>query len=348
MLPIDVTSPITPSEEIRLRHRHLDLKRPQMAFNLKLRSIISSCVRNYLTSSDFIEVETPTLFKSTPEGAREFLVPTRQKGKFYALPQSPQQYKQLLIAGGVERYFQMARCYRDENGRADRQPEFTQIDIEVAYSNPETIKTLIEGMIRNIWETARSFMVDQQQHVHDSSMNDMNIPPLSPKPFETISYDEALSKYGVDKPDRRFGLLIEDISECVSSNTFNVINSIFCKNGNGNSIRAINATGLGDISRKIGDQFQPIANQMKALATERNGPSHGNIVLVRVQQDMSWKSRFTKIVPPTEQININEKMMAKPGDLLLISFGVDYHPCRVLGQIRLHCASLLKVNKLYN
>jgi aspartyl-tRNA synthetase len=225
VLPFQIDDPEAAAkvaEDTRLQFRYLDLRRPEMARNLKLRSKVAIATRQFMDEQGFLEVETPTLFKSTPEGAREFLVPNRREaGTFYALPQSPQQFKQILMVAGVEKYFQLARCYRDEDLRADRQPEFTQVDIEMSFIEREDIYALIEGLLKRVWKTALNIDI--------------------PTPFKRITFEEALNRYGIDKPDTRFGMELVDFTEEFKSSSFKVFSGAIA---NGGVVKALNAKGL--------------------------------------------------------------------------------------------------------
>src|SRR5207237_7254229 len=216
------------NEDLRMTHRYYDLRRPRFARNLRLRHVAAKATRDYLDSQGYVEVETPILSKSTPEGARDFLVPSRMTpGKFYALPQAPQQYKQLLMVAGVERYFQIARCFRDEDGRADRQPEFTQIDIEMAFVGIDDVIRLTEGMVAAAVRDALGIEV--------------------PIPFPRLTYAEAMDRYGTDKPDIRFGLQIVDCSDLVRDSGFQVFTRALEAGG---AVRGLCVPGAGGLSRR--------------------------------------------------------------------------------------------------
>ncbi|DAZ99494.1 TPA: hypothetical protein N0F65_001679 [Lagenidium giganteum] len=313
-LPIQVaTGSEVASEETRLRHRYLDLRRPLLQRNLVVRSQIALATRNFLSEHGFLEIETPTLFKSTPEGAREFLVPTRTKGQFYALTQSPQQYKQLLMVGGLDRYFQLARCYRDEGGRADRQPEFTQIDLEMSFVKQQDILELIEALVKTIWAAADS--------------------PLPAKPFPRMHFREAMHRYGVDKPDTRYGLELQDVSDALRTTEFTLFQNAL--NSPKGVVRAINAKHLArdGFSRKDIDNLEKTAKQFQPKST---------LLVVKVEgEERQWKSSFAKKLS-SEQIDaLNDALDVEAGDVLLFAPGDYDSVTALLGRMRTHAAQLL-------
>jgi aspartyl-tRNA synthetase len=314
VLPFQVDDPEVAAkvnEELRLQYRYLDLRRPEMARNLRLRSKIATATRVYMEDQGFLEVETPTLFKSTPEGAREFLVPSRvHPGQFYALPQSPQQFKQILMVAGVERYFQLARCYRDEDLRADRQPEFTQIDVEMSFIDREDIYNLIEGLLRQIWKTALKV--------------DLRIP------FKRLTYQEALSRYGIDKPDTRFGMELADLTEDFRASTFKVFSAAVA---NGGVVKALNAKGLADATQ---GQIETMTELAKSFGAR-------GLAFIKVENG-EWKSPIVKFFTDAEKEALTQKLGITEGDLILFAADQWLNACEILGRIRLYCADVLKAN----
>ena len=302
------------NEDLRLRYRYLDLRRPAMAEALRARHRAALAVRHYMDEKGFYEIETPVLFKSTPEGAREYLVPSRlNPGKFYALPQSPQQFKQLLMVGGAEKYFQIARCFRDEDLRADRQPEFTQIDIEMSFIQREDIYSLIEGLVQRVWKEVKGADI--------------------PTPFPRVTYREAMETYGTDKPDRRYELKLVDLTDTFRTSSFKVFQSAVAAGG---VVKAFNAKGLAVITT---GQIEDLTNLAK---------SHGakGLAWIKVENG-EWKSPIVKFFSEAEKTALTEKLKLEEGDLIL--FGADHWvaACEVLGLVRIRCAEYLdKLGKL--
>jgi aspartyl-tRNA synthetase len=312
ILPFPVDDPEIASkvnEELRLQYRYLDLRRPEMIRNLRVRSKVAIATRGYMDEQGFLEVETPTLFKSTPEGAREFLVPNRRDpGTFYALPQSPQQFKQILMVGGIERYFQIARCYRDEDLRADRQPEFTQVDIEMSFIDREDIYALIEGLLKKVWKTALNIDI--------------------PTPFKRISFEEALNRFGIDKPDTRFGMELVDFTEEFRASTFKVFSGTIA---NGGVIKAINARGLAGATQ----------GQLETMTETAKGFGAKGLAYIKVENG-EWKSPIVKFFSEAEKAALTSKLAIQEGDLILFAADQWLNACEILGKIRLYCADVLK------
>lgn len=274
-------------EQLRLRYRYLDLRKERMRDNLVLRHQVVKFIRDYLAGKDFLEIETPILFKTTPEGARDYLVPSRvHTGEFYALPQSPQQLKQLLMVAGVERYFQIARCFRDEDSRGDRQPEFTQLDLEMSFVHREDIMQLTEDLFTRLVAT----VVPEKK--------------LLRSPWPRLRYQEAMDRFGKDNPDLRFGMELRDISDLARGSGFKVFESVAEKNGH---VRGLNAPGLGDYSRRQIDELTDYVAQFGAKG----------LAYIAYTPDGEMRSSFAKFLQPKVLDEIKNRLQGKSGDLLL-------------------------------
>ena len=293
-------------EELRLKYRYLDLRRPDIQRNLILRSKIAILTRQFLAEEGFLEIETPTLIKSTPEGARDYLVPSRvHPGSFYALPQSPQLFKQLLMCSGYDRYFQLARCYRDEDLRADRQPEFTQIDMELSFVDVEDVLDVNERLLHKLFKELLNVEI--------------------PLPIQRMTWQEAMDRFGSDKPDLRFGMELKNVSEVVKDCEFVVFKNAL---ENGGSVRGINAEGEGGMPRK----------KIDALVEFAKGYGAKGLAYIAIHEDGSLKSSFAKFMTEEQMDALVKAMDGKPGDLLLFAADKNKVVWDVLGALRLEIA----------
>ena len=300
-------------EELRLKYRYLDLRRPDLQRNLMIRSRVAILTRKFLAEEGFLEIETPTLIKSTPEGARDYLVPSRvHPGEFYALPQSPQLLKQLLMCSGYDRYFQIARCYRDEDLRADRQPEFTQIDMELSFVDVEDVLDVNERLLKTLFKEICDY--------------DLQLP------IQRMTWREAMERFGSDKPDLRFGMELKNVSDTVKDCQFVVFKGAL---ENGGSVRGINAEGQGAMPRK----------KIDALVEYAKGFGAKGLAYLAIQEDGSYKSSFAKFMTEEELEALVRAMDGKPGDLLLFAADKDKVVFDVLGNLRLELARQLDLLK---
>ena len=298
------------NEDLRLTHRFLDLRRPEMAANLRLRHRVTKSIRDVLDTEGFWEIETPILSKSTPEGARDFLVPSRlTPGSFYALPQAPQQYKQLLMVGGVDKYFQIARCFRDEDLRADRQPEFTQVDIEASFVKAADLQELIEKMFLRIFRESRGVEI--------------------PVPFPRMTHADAMNCFGSDKPDTRFGMEISDVGDVFRESQFKVFRGAL---DSGGVVKAINAKGFASITT---GQIEELTGMAKTAGAK-------GLAFIKVENG-EWKSPIVKFFSESEKATLSERLGMEEGDLVLFGADAWETACTVLGRVRLRVAEIQKL-----
>ena len=307
--PLDDAGGDKVNEDLRLTYRYLDLRRPKMRRNLRVRHQAAKAIRDYFDAQEFIEVETPALFKSTPEGAREYLVPSRiHPGQFYALSQSPQQFKQILMVAGVERYFQIARCFRDEDLRSDRQMEFTQVDVEASFVTREDVYALFEGMLKKVWKDVLGTDIAT--------------------PFPRMQFTDAMNRYGVDKPDLRFGLEIRDFSETFKASAFKVFQGTVASGG---VVKALNAKGLADLTQGELKSLEEIAKSLGAKG----------LAFIKVEGG-EWKAPIVKFFSEAEKEALTRSLEVADGDMVFFAAAPWEKACAILGRIRLEAAALLQ------
>ena len=314
--PIEANSKT--KEELRLKHRYLDLRRPDLQGNIIMRSEVVNKIRNFLADEGFLEIETPILMKSTPEGARDYLVPSRvHPGNFYALPQSPQLYKQLLMCSGYDRYFQIAKCFRDEDLRADRQPEFTQVDMELSFVDVEDVLDVNERLLKKVFEDTIGVEVSL--------------------PLPRITWQDAMDRFGSDKPDTRFGMELQNVSDVVAGCGFSVFTGAL---ENGGSVRGLNAKGQAGMPRK----------KIDALVEFAKGYGAKGLAYLAINEDGTYKSSFAKFMTEEELAKLVEAMGGQPGDLLLFAADKNKVVWDVLGALRLELAKTMELidNSKYN
>ena len=308
--PFPIEDKVEVAEETRLKYRYLDLRRPRLQRNLVLRHQVAKEVRNYFDRLGFLEIETPMLFKSTPEGARDYLVPSRlNPGHFYALPQSPQLLKQILMVAGFDRYFQIVRCFRDEDLRSDRQPEFTQIDVEMSFVTVHDIQRMMEGLMAHIFEKILGMTLEL--------------------PFPILTYDEAMNRYGVDKPDIRFGMELRDITQILKDSSFKVFRDALEAKG---IIKAINVKGGGGFSRK---EIENLTHFVYAYGAK-------GLISAKVSES-GWQSPVQRFLTREEMKAVEEKLEAVPNDLLLFIADAPKVVNQALANLRLHLAQKLRL-----
>ncbi|MGD9411750.1 MAG: aspartate--tRNA ligase [Desulfobacterales bacterium] len=306
--PFLIEDEIDASETVRLKYRHLDLRRSEMQKNLILRHQLTAAVREYLNKNGFLDLETPVLTRSTPEGARDYLVPSRvNPGQFYALPQSPQIFKQLFMISGFDRYYQIVRCFRDEDLRADRQPEFTQIDIEMSFVGEEDVMKLTEGLMKQVFKRVLGIKLKQ--------------------PFSRLTYEEAVGRYGLDKPDTRFGLELKDISDIVAGSNFKVFADAVKKGG---IVKALNAKGCIDFSRKEIDDLTELVSVYRAKG----------MAWIKVKEN-EWQSPITKFFSDEEKQALADRIEMEPGDLIFFVADQPKVANEALGHLRNHLGRTL-------